>query len=277
MNGKYQHFTRADFERIVAEPPINNMGKDFAHHFGEMAYKFFPNKKNFRILTQKAFEKRLSLAKKYNTAFLIHMTGDKKNKIPPWKERINGLTNRRSFSFGIRHHPRAHGIWKFFNSLSEKKAEKIKINPRAFRELQIGLPKIKNPILRWSFPCKESSSFKVYKLDKNAYVLSHAKNVEVPKILKCLNSLWKKVLDGKISKEKRVQALAEFEWLWFFTNPYGRGGAAIGNLLSIILQKKIASDGVEIRTQNKFINQDLEAFTKQEKEYISIRKKQLLD
>ena len=181
MGKQYQNFSKIDFEKIVAESPITKMGRDFARDFGKMAYEFSPTKNNFRSFAQKAFEKRLTLAKKYKTQFVKHMVGNKPNKIPPWKERINGLTNRQSFSFGIKNHPRAHGIWQFFNHLPLDKSEKISIKPDAFKELNIGLPKIKNPINVWYFPCRESSSFKVYKLNKNAYVLSHAKNNEIPK------------------------------------------------------------------------------------------------
>lgn len=276
MGEGYNNFTRADFSKIIAETPRTKMGRDFAREFGKMAYEFSPTKSNFRSLAQRAFEKRLFLAKKYKTHFVRHMTGDGSSKIPPWKERIKGLTNRQSFSFGVRNHPRAHGIWKFFNHLSIEKSEKISINPNAFKELNIGLPKIRNPIIVWRFPCKESSSFKVYKINSKFYVLSHAKNKEVPRILKRLTFLWKKTLNKKNSEEKRIKALAEFEWVWFFANPYGRGGASVGNLLSILLRKKLTFEGVEIKHSKEFVNQDLEAFTQQKEDYISKRMKELV-
>jgi len=119
-------------------------------------------------------------------------------------------------------------------------------------------------------------AFKIYLVGKDVYFIRHAGDSEIPVIRRRLGQLWSAALDPKRSAAGRVAAVGEFEWLWFWANPYGRAGATTGDALSLLLQKALRKDGLPVRIRSTFRAQDLRAIPSSVAAYKAERAAELL-
>jgi hypothetical protein len=104
---------------------------------------------------------------------------------------------------------------------------------------------------------------------RNSYTVSHAPAELVPAIKQELSSLWRKMYSSTRSEDK-FKALAEYEWWSIQGNIFGRGGAAIGDAMSLMAQ--IAFD---MPTRRAFANVDFEVLSRSREDYMAWRVKEL--
>jgi len=88
-------------------------------------------------------------------------------------------------------------------------------------------------------------------------------------VMRALGILWKRILKNP-NREDQYKALAEYEWWFFQGNLLGRGGAAMGDAMSIIAQRAI---GIPLRTEYR--NMDFNALSLPLERYISLRVEEL--
>ena len=101
--------------------------------------------------------------------------------------------------------------------------------------------------------------------------ITHTRPEDKAIILKHLNSLWDSALTSP-SKVEQAKAIAEFEWWFMISNPTLRGGASIGDSLSISLQRRLC---FPLRSYYRHI--DFEVLSMPKDKYIRIRTLELLD
>ena len=85
----------------------------------------------------------------------------------------------------------------------------------------------------------------------------------IPKFQGCLNarmSFGKKIFNEETPHREKFLSLAEFEWVWYWTNPFARAGALSGDILVILLKEELLRQGVPVPIRTQYINQDLKAF-----------------
>ena len=84
-------------------------------------------------------------------------------------------------------------------------------------------------------------------------------------VLKELSRQWDLALTAS-TIEERTRAIAEFEWLFMVSNPLGRGGASLGDALSLALQK---ANNIPWRTTYSRV--DFEALSTSREDYVAQR------
>jgi len=94
---------------------------------------------------------------------------------------------------------------------------------------------------------------------------------DIPRIKKHMEYLWDKTLSSKTERAEKAKAIAEFEWFYFQSNPWGRAAASIGDILSLSLQNET---GLTIRKE--FVHLDFDALTLGKDEYVDWRAPQML-
>jgi hypothetical protein len=130
-------------------------------------------------------------------------------------------------------------------------------------------------IRSWTFFYR-TLKFSIFQDQCGNFFLCHAKSHDIRDVIRPrLAQLWRTTLNRCESRKKRLQCLAEFEWLWYWTNPFVRGGATTGGLLSAFLQRSLRNEGVEIRMRHHFEMQDLYALSTDWRSYVSERMAQL--
>ena len=97
-----------------------------------------------------------------------------------------------------------------------------------------------------------------------------APDIIIPSILAHLQQLWDKMMADDLDKDQRVSALAEYEWWFFQANPFGRGGASIGDAMSLVAQSKM---GLPLRA--RFEHLDFRALSMTLPEYKADRSAEL--
>lgn len=80
--------------------------------------------------------------------------------------------------------------------------------------------------------------------------------------MKRLTILRKNIQNSQTTEQLKMEYVAEFERLRFWTNPFGRSGALIGDSLSLLLQEFLQSNGMNVFIRNTYKNIDLCALTK---------------
>lgn len=269
-------YTTARYSNYIAEKPKNVMGLEFYTTFGNTLSRLKVSKENMMDIAISIFERRLALSKKHDTNFHKHMVHNWEKK---WEQRLNGQWDSFSRSFGIKSHERADGIFNYFkDSLSEKDAIKERTWEN-FVQLSWISKRYPKDVLVRNFPYEIDgiaiSDFCVYKLDDETYYIRHANTHTVPKIMKRLTILRKNIQNSQTTEQLKMEYVAEFERLRFWTNPFGRSGALIGDSLSLLLQEFLQSNGMNVFIRNTYKNIDLCALTKTLWEYKVERKKEL--
>jgi len=101
--------------------------------------------------------------------------------------------------------------------------------------------------------------------------LTHFRKEDKPKIARHLSSLNDRISSSNSAREQ-AKLISEFEWWWFSSNPTIRGGAAIGDSMSMIYQQHA---GIPIR--NGFTNQDYVAIGSNLDDYVERRTRQFIE
>lgn len=269
--------TAKEYSRIIALKPEDSMGLEFSMIFGDFLKNNIARENNFRSLSHKAFTKRLELAKKYKTNFASHMEQNWDNPgvktIFHWRERIDGKANELSWSFGIKDHTRADSVWKKLKDIgSSYRYFGEQINTAHFPYApEVGVKRVKTFKFEYGLNDNSTLEFKIYKYSNTHYYIQHAAGKDIPDILNRLELLWKNVFHSNLNNSSKLKNLAEFEWLWFWTNPYGRSGALVGDILSILLQEELQSQGIMIKMRKTFEFKDLDALSMNLDDYIKFR------
>jgi hypothetical protein len=97
----------------------------------------------------------------------------------------------------------------------------------------------------------------------------------VPNLRQEAQEYWNRSLDPKRQLPERHRSLAAFEYLWFWTNPFGRAGALTGDALSLLAQKTMVLEGLNTHIRPDYYHQDCEAFILPWNRYLDKRTKDL--
>jgi hypothetical protein len=265
-----------NFAKIIGSEPKDEMGKEFQEIFGSFIENHRASKENLESLALAIFEKRLALARKYGTNFSKMMKPEDPTGVSKaWELRWNGVSQSTSWSFGTKNHSRAHVIWEVLNqNLKEKPSRLAPVDTskiKIFSSVKVGSY---NQAQVWTFIYTldgRNLQFKILRFENDHYFIKHADDVDIPLIRKRLNSLWQDSFEQNNSPQKRMKSLAEFEWLWFWTNPFGRSGALLGDALSLIMQKKFIEDGLPISIRTDYEMPDLQALSMPLDQYKKLR------
>ncbi|CEJ87427.1 hypothetical protein VHEMI04412 [[Torrubiella] hemipterigena] len=266
------------WSKVLAEQPTDAMGQDHFRFMGRfMAYgDAVPNA--FEMLALEAFEQRLANSRRYGTWFAEQVspgwrTGKPRNC---YLERWTGVYGRLIWSFGIKGHPRADEIWHMMRERLPPTPDTItKEFFQDVSDMEEALRPETVAVQSWTFAYRDLEML-VFQDRRDNYFLCHAKSSNIPRIIRPrLTKLWNATLRRSRSVGRRLRSLAEFEWLWYWTNPFVRGGATTGSLLSAFMQRALYEEGVPIRLRNRFVMQDLYALTTDCRSYVTERVAQL--
>ncbi|HEY1172828.1 MAG TPA: hypothetical protein VGH19_15780 [Verrucomicrobiae bacterium] len=277
------------FAPIIAEEPYDEMGREFQHIFGAwldetVARKGGDNSPGHcKVLAFQLFRRRLELAQKYHTQFAKQMlAGDREL----WRERYTGVAEGHCSSFAIRQMPRTARFFSWCEQVEESpNGERVwdeKLKP--FPALPYG-PHKPFPVMPvWGrhhqpqFRARRDGPFWLRRLhySKDVHLIEHPDNRWVPNIRQEAQQYWSRANDPKRSFPERTHDLASFEWLWFWTNPFGRAGALTGDALSLLTQKQMILDGHRAHIRKGYYHQDCEALLLPWEDYLSKRVNDLL-
>jgi len=264
-----------DFTTIVAETPYDEMGAEFAKIFGSWCNETeLTQDSRFFTLALNLFEKRLALAKRYNTFFATQVT-EKGERMELWKERVIGVGNTPAYSFATPNLQRTERFFKWCQLVDEKANAKrqwdVAYAPRP------NLPPHGTPfesIAVWAhryeprFSARLDGAFECRRMyyAENFYLIEHPRSRWMKQIFNECETFWRIALSKDMPLDSRIYSLASFEFLWFWANPFMRSGALTGDALSLVMQKKI---GVKIRSG--FYHQDCEALLMPFNDYVEKR------
>ena len=103
------------------------------------------------------------------------------------------------------------------------------------------------------------------------FIYSHAAPEDVPRIMQYLSQLWNTILSSGTHLEQRLNDIAQLEWIFYRTNPFGRGAATTGRVLSLLLQKHIANTHAGFQIEQHFDRYDQLALDLDFSDYLTIR------
>jgi hypothetical protein len=252
-------------ESLLAEPPFDDMGREFATDFGAFARGHRAGTGQMMYLAEELFQIRLNLAGKYKTFFALQMT-ELTEGWPYWRARLKGLSKRRVFSFGIEDVPRADLVWTHFKRQFKRRSSRRLVETRDF-PLYKGPAQVQAEVHDLTYTPVPGLVFKVFVLSTGQYYLEHAPDRMVPRILQRLEELWDGSLDKSRPVGERTALLTEWEWLWFWTNPFGRAGASVGATLSLLWEADLSVELGYPVWRTEFYYQDLEALSRSLEEY----------
>jgi hypothetical protein len=106
------------------------------------------------------------------------------------------------------------------------------------------------------------------------FVVVHTSSADVPTIMSGIEVRWMQALNSRKNISGRLRAIAEMEWIYYWTNPFGRGGALTRRVLSLALQKAI-SEKNNFQVEDAFDYYDQHALTMQFSDYVEFRIDQL--
>ena len=257
------------FTPIVAEEPYDDMGREFQAVFGAWLDQTVARKDgdntpgNCKVLAFQLFRRRLALAQKYHTFFATQMViGDREL----WRERYTGAEDGYSYSFAIRQMPRTARFFAWCQQIDEPpNGERIwdeRVKP--LPNLPMG-PHEPLPVMPvWGrlhqpqFRARRDGPFWLRRLhySRDVYLIEHPDNRWVPNIRQEAQQYWCRANDPQRSFRDRALDLAAFEWLWFWTNPFGRAGALTGDALSLLTQKQMLLDGHRAHIRPSYYHRD---------------------
>lgn len=265
-----------DFTNVVAEAPYDDMGREFASIFGTWCNNTTLSKdSNIMSLASDLFRKRLSLAEKYKTFFASQVTEKGKSGKPLWQERILGVGNVPAYSFATPNVPRTVRFFKWCEMVKE-----IPNNKRVWDTNYAPLPNLPNNPVPYAempvwahhyeprFSARMGGAFECrrMKYGNDFYLIEHPRSRWIGMIFHECKTFWNVALDSKNDLEARIIALASFEWLWYWANPFMRSGAMTADALSLVMQKHIGAI-----SRQSFYHQDCEALLMKFDDYVSKR------
>jgi len=277
------------FAPIIAEKPLDDMGREFQVIFGAWLDETVARKDgentpgHCKVLAFQLFRRRLALAQKYNTFFAAQMVvGDREL----WRERYTGVQNGHCNSFAIRQLPRTARFYSWCQQVGEPPNgervwdERLKPHP----SLPLG-PHPPLPVMPvWGrlhqprFRARRDGPFWLRRLhySDDVHLIEHPDNRWVPNVRQEAQQYWCRANDPQRTLHERATDLAAFEWLWFWTNPFGRAGALTGDALSLLTQKQMILDGHRAHIRPGYYHQDCEALLLPWGDYLAKRTKDML-
>jgi len=216
-------------------------------------------------LAEKAFLLRLEWSRTHDLRFFEHAS-------ELWRPRLSGQPGHGVLTRPI--DPILSQVHKIFNIFSPfERAREIEswgiVRVRNFKSpLDVYFSQT------YFFAAKKLGFMKF--LDR--YYFVHASSEHVPMIIeKELEPRWERILNAELSMKDRVQALAEFEWLYYWTNPFGRSGAFTGKILSILLQIEMGQNSTTLfQMDSNFHRYDQIALMTDLDDYRLLRRHELL-
>jgi hypothetical protein len=260
------------FGSVIAEEPYDDMGREFQLSFGAWidstsARRDGGTPAHFQILAFQLFRRRLALAQKYRTFFATQVVqGDREL----WRERYTGTSDGHCYSFAIRGLPRTKRFFEWCTEsptpandartwdLTIKPLPLLPMAPHFYHETMPVWAHRHHP----RFRARREGSFSVRRIEMgpDVHLIEHFDNRWVPNLRQEAAEYWFRANDTSRPLVRRVGDLAAFEWIWFWTNPFGRAGALTGDSLSLLTQKQMVEDGESLYIRPGYYHQDCEAF-----------------
>jgi hypothetical protein len=254
---------------LISEPPVDAMGFDFRMEFIKLI-PLIEGKQSLLDITDAVIQTRLEIAQKYKTQFADEMKD-------AGKSRLTGSTDEPCCKSGVLSDGRTQKVHthlaRFLGPPTEQRAG-IDFTP--FKNI----PGFQQPFSGassrvWVLQGRKLS-FEIYSPSPSEYYFQHLQAKDLPVFIPEVERLWKQSQNWNLTTLQRVEALARFEWLWYWMNPYGRSAALTGDVASLIVQNRMVRAGDRILMREEYESQDLEAFIHDEEDYVKNRIDQLM-
>lgn len=278
-----------DYRNVVAENPYDEMGADFQNIFGTWVNETVlvaPNELN--QLAFGLFRMRLSLAQKYKTFFATQVTAGGTKEL--WKDRFAGVGNEPCYSFACKNLQRTERFWKW--SMTARGAKNGRSSLRAWDTTYADYPSLPfeiepaqtMPVTSFlyqpRFTARTGGPFECRRItygvhdvdDSLVFLFEHPRSRWISQIRAEATTFWNIAFDSNNDKYTRFSALASFEWLWYWMNPFMRSGALTADALSLVMQKRVGA-----KTRDFFYHQDCEALLLPFDEYVEKRINDMTD
>jgi hypothetical protein len=268
-----------DFRNVIAETPYDAMGADFQRIFGRWVNE--TNLVAANELNQLAFglfRMRLELAQKYKTYFAKQVLEGGREL---WKDRYVGIGNMPCYSFASWNVPRTKIFWKWTLKLDEiEPPTSTRHWDRDYADYP-SLPvivdrcdpmNVVSHVYNPRFTARTGGSFECRRIlygferDNPFFLFEHPRNRWISQIRSEATTFWNIAFDPNNDQYTRVTALASFEWLWAWANPFMRSGALTMDCLSMVMQKRIGA-----KSRDFFYHQDAEALLMRFDDYVEKR------
>jgi hypothetical protein len=253
------------WSRRLADTPADAMGDEHFRFMGRFQSFGHAAPDTFEIIALEAFEQRLALSRKYGTWFSEQVSPGWRTGSPQrlYLSRWNGTYDRLVWSFGIQGHPRADEIWHLMRErLPREPDETTREFPQDVEDIEPALRPETTAVRSWTFPYHGGLLYSIYEDRRGNFFLCHTESRDIAaRVRPRLATLWNGTLDRLRPYSERLSCLAEFEWLWYWTNPFVRGGATTGGVLSAFLQRSLLNEGLHVNVHRHFVMQDLYALS----------------
>lgn len=268
-----------DFRNVIAETPYDEMGAEFRETFGKWVNETkLTNPNELNQLAFGLFRLRLALAQKYKTFFATQVTANGTKEL--WKDRFTGVGTEPCYSFATPLLQRTERFWHWCEEASSEDAGYMRWKTEIAEHPSLPVEvEHEDYMACWThkynprFTARSGGSFNcrrvAYGVDKDShllYLFIHPRNQWIPQIRAEATTFWNIAWDSNNDQYTRFGALASFEWLWNWANPFMRSGALTSDALSLVMQKHI---GAKMRTS--FYHQDCEALLLPFDEYVTKR------
>jgi hypothetical protein len=275
-----------DFRDIVAEYPYDAMGAEFRETFGKWVNETtLTSPKDLNPLAIGLFRMRLDLAKKYKTFFAKQVT---EGGMELWKARYAGLGNSPCYSFASINVERTKRFWHwamrtYFTQDGDVALPFTRRNWDTSYASFPSLPVVVTPPLsggikvfshryeprftaRLGGPFECRTMIYGYERECPFFLIEHPRSRWMRIIRDEATAFWNIAYDSNNEQYVRFAALASFEWLWNWANPFMRSGALTSDALSLVMQKHIGA-----KTRTRFYHQDCEALLMPFDKYVEKR------
>lgn len=251
---------------LISEAPVDAMGFDFRMEFIKLI-PLIEDHADLLDITDAVIRKRLEIASKYKTQFASQMAD-------LGQARLSGESPH-AIVMGT--HPDDSHSQKLLTHLSRY------LGPPTDISRNVDL----SPFQTLPFFTQQSAETKVWRISGRAfefeiyspsagvYYFQHVQAKDIPKFLQEAVQLWNRAQDWSLTTNDRVEALARFEWLWYWMNPYGRSAALTGDVASLVVQHRMVLAGDKILVREEYQPQNLEALVRDEQDYVTNRIVQL--
>ena len=261
-----------DFKNVIAETPYDDMGREFQDIFGKWVNETeLESAGSLNPLAFGLFRLRLELAKKYKTYFAGQVTANGTKEL--WKERYLGQGNEPCYSFAAKNVQRTERFCKWtsktvFEMRDNYPTERHwETSYAPFPELPLSSITRFDPMTVWStkylprFTARTGGAFECrmirYASDQDKthiFLFEHPRSRWIAQIRSEATTFWNIAFDPTNEQYVRFAALASWEWLWVWSNPFMRSGALTSDALSLVMQKHIGA-----KSRTFFYHQDCEA------------------
>jgi hypothetical protein len=276
----------ADFRNVIAETPYDQMGAEFRDTFGGWVNQTQLNSPNqLDSLALELFRLRLDLAQKFHTFFAQQVTAGGTSDL--WKQRFEGEGNTPCYSFAtaeVERTKRFHRWTIETYALGKKEYSSYRVWDTSYADrptFPVAVVPYKTmPV--WShqyvprftartggeFECRIIQYGNTGTFDEPSvlFLFEHPRSRWIKQIREEARTFWNIAWDANNNIFSRFSALASFEWLWIWANPFMRSGALTSDALSLVMQKHIGA-----KTRQSFYHQDCEALLLSFDDYVNKR------